>query len=86
MATIDQLTTSILDMADDEVFTLIKTMRQSRRTRPETYRTHKKAAKGSRNKAAVIKKGSSKLELDTLVKTLTPEQKAGLLKQLGVDV
>lgn len=86
MATIDQLCTSILDMPEDEVYTLIRNLRQARRTKPEAPRTHKKAVKGTRAATAEIKGSGSKVSLDVLTKTLTPEQREKLLKELGVSL
>lgn len=86
MATIDQLAVSFLDMSEADALALIKDIRQRRRTKPEAPRTFKKAVKGTRDASAIIKGSGSKVGLDTLTKTLTPDQRAALLKELGVIV
>jgi hypothetical protein len=85
MATVDQLTVSILDMPEQEVFELIKNLRQVRRTRPAAARTYKKSAKGTRSSEAIIKGSGKNVDPMTLLKTLTPAQRKALLKDLGVD-
>jgi hypothetical protein len=83
MATIEQLTVSFLNMPEQEAYDLIKNLRQVRRTKPESARTYKKAKKGTRSAKATIKGSGSKVDLTTLMKTLTPAQREALLKEFG---
>jgi len=84
MATIDQLAVSILDMSEQEAFDFVKNLRHVRRTPPDNPKKYKKAKKGTRSANAAIKGSGSKVDANTLAKTLTPEQRAELLKELGV--
>lgn len=66
MAIIDDLNTSISDMARNELFSLIRKLRESRRT-------HKKKQPFSKQKASKI---------DKVIKKMTLEQRQSLIEQL----
>jgi hypothetical protein len=70
MATISDIKPSITQLSDEEAQALIKQLRFDRRQPPP---------KKTRKKTAAKKPVSTK----ALLNTLTPEQKAALIKQLG---
>lgn len=84
MPTIDNLTNSFLDMAEDEKFALIKSIRESRRYKPPEPKPQKKTGKGKRSAETSILGSGSKVNTETLLKTLSKGQKLALLKELGV--
>lgn len=86
MATVDQLTVSLLDMPDQDAYDLVKRIRTLRRAKPEAPRTFKKATKGTRSAEAIIKGSGSKVDPMTLLKTLTPAQREALLKEMGITL
>lgn len=85
MASIDDLKVSYLLMSPAEQYSLIRTIRELRRTRPESSKNFKKATKGTRSADTSIKKakGVSKIDPLTLLNTLSKGEKEKLLKELG---
>ena len=76
MADLTDLKKSVSALSDTELFSLIKDIRQSRRSSHE-----KKSVK----KADQRERTSKKVELDlsVLIEGMTPEMKEKLLKQMG---
>jgi len=72
MATINDLTTSVSEMSDEDLFEHIKEVRKYRRT-PVIKK--KKANKATKSKA-------SKVSVDTLVSKLSPSEIQNLIDQL----
>ena len=83
MANVDNLCTSFVDMPEEEAMKFLHELRASRRVRPDAPRK-KKSAKGKRTATEKTKgrKKESKLTAAQAVESMTPAQKAQLLKQL----
>lgn len=85
MATIDNLVVSFVQMTTKEQFDMVMDIRQRRRTKPINPRKFKRNAKGKSKAKAKIKGSTSKLTPDALLTAMSAEDKAKLLKELGVS-
>ena len=89
MASIDSLCKSFLDMDMEEKTTLIRRIREARRQLPAAPKKHTNGkAKGTRSASATIngsgKGTNSKIDPMTLLKSMSQEERARLLKELGI--
>ena len=85
MAMIESLVTSFVGMSTKEQFDFIMTIRQRRRTKPDNPRKFKRNAKGKSGAKARIKGSKAKLTPEALLLAMSPEDKAKLLRELGVN-
>jgi len=84
MATIESLVTSFIEMSTKDQYDFIMDIRKRRRTKPINPRKIKRNAKGKSGAKAKIKASGKALSPETLLHALSPEDKAKLLKELGV--
>ena len=84
MATIESLVRSFSQMSTKEQYDFVMDIRQRRRTKPVNPRKIKRNAKGKSGAKAKIKSSGKALTPETLLHALSPEDKAKLLKELGV--
>jgi len=84
MATIEALVAPYIKMSTKDQYSFIMEIRKRRRTKPDNPRKFKRNAKGKSSAKAKIKASGKTLTPETLLHALSPEDKAKLLKELGV--
>lgn len=84
MATIDSLVEPFTEMSAAEQQSLIHSIRERRRTKPESTKKYRKSAKGKRTASTKISGGTAKISPEALLDGMSSDDKEKLLRELGV--